>query len=655
MPRLLRRFRPVGVLIAVLTPVLALAGPAASADPAARHRPAPPPYVRGGQTVPTYSYADAVRESVWVTTSLDNDGDGKPDRIAADIVRPREAAAAGVKVPVVMEASPYYQCCGRGNESEVKAYDAAGNVTKTPLFYDNYFVPRGYAFVAVDLAGTSRSTGCADVGGPEEVQGARAVVDWLNGRASATHADGSPAVATTWTTGKVGIIGKSWDGTMANGVASTGVRGLVTIVPIAGISSWYDYERFNGVLRSDDYPAFLNGFVNGRPDGVCDATVAGMRADSAESTGDFNGFWAARDYRLDASRVRASVFVVHGINDVNVTTNQFATWWGQLAARGVPRKIWLAQESHVDPFDYRRPVWVDTLHQWFDYWLQGLHNHVMDQPRASIEQAPGQWVDQPDWPAVGTRPVSVRLGNGDGTTGRLGGAPGTAVRTYTDDPNLTEDVVTANPGTALPGRVAFLSAPLARPLRISGTPSVTLRVKVDRPTTELTARLVDYGAADRVNYLGPGEGITTLGTQSCWGESTAADDACYFDTAEDVVHSDHAVLTRGWLDAAHHVTLARTTPLQPGTWYTVTVPLDAYDALIPAGHTLGLILTQSDNEYTTPRPTGATVQLALAGSALHLPVAGPLAFTATTPGLITTTPANPRPLTTPTRTRPTFR
>ena len=82
-----------------------------------------------------------------------------------------------------MDASPYYQCCGRGNESEKKVYAADGTVTKFPLYYDNYFVPRGYAFIAADLAGTSRSTGCEDVGGTEEVQGAKAVIDWLNGRA----------------------------------------------------------------------------------------------------------------------------------------------------------------------------------------------------------------------------------------------------------------------------------------------------------------------------------------------------------------------------------------------------------------------------------------------------------------------------------------
>src|SRR4051812_41001565 len=78
------------------------------------------PYLKGGQTVPVYSYQNAVRESVWVQTPLDNDGDGIPDRVAVDIVRPREAADHHLRVPVILEGSPYYACCGRGNESELK-------------------------------------------------------------------------------------------------------------------------------------------------------------------------------------------------------------------------------------------------------------------------------------------------------------------------------------------------------------------------------------------------------------------------------------------------------------------------------------------------------------------------------------------------------
>lgn len=124
-----------------------------------------------------------------------------------------------------------------------------------PLFYDNYFVPRGYAFVAVDLAGTSRSDGCVDVGGRSDVLSAKAVVDWLNGRAPAyTTRTGATRARAHWSTGATGMIGKSWDGTVANGVAATGVEGLRTIVPIGAISSWYDYYFSQGAPSTAPAP-----------------------------------------------------------------------------------------------------------------------------------------------------------------------------------------------------------------------------------------------------------------------------------------------------------------------------------------------------------------------------------------------------------------
>jgi len=592
----------------------------AAAEPAA-------PHIVGTSTEPVYDYATAVRESVWVTTDLDNDGDGAPDTITVDLIRPREAAEAGVKVPVIMDSSPYYQCCGRGNESELKEYASDGSVTKFPLFYDNYFVPRGYAFAAVDFAGTSRSTGCGDVGGREEIEGSKAVVDWLNGRAEAKFADGTPAVA-DWTTGVVGMIGKSWDGSVANGVAATGVEGLATIVPIAGISSWYDYYREGGVPYYPNGPAGLAANVGGRPAGVCDALYDQLRTGADDATGNYNDFWAERDFRPDAGKVSASVFMVHGVNDLNVETKHFSRWWDELAANDVPRKIWLSQRGHVDPFDFRRAEWVETLHRWFDFWLQGLDNGIMDEPQASIERAPDQWVDEAAWPADGVADTAVPLGAGDGTTGTLGPLPAAADSvSIVDNPQLSESAAVSDPNAAVDGRRVFLSEPLKSDLRLSGTPTVTLRIKVDKPTTELTARLVEYGSAARINYLGQKEGIVDLTTESCYGESTDADDACYQDTAKDVTTSDLATLSRGWVDAAHRDSLTTPEPLQPGEWYTVTWPLRAHDAVLAKGRVLGLVLTLSDTEFTSPTSTGATVEVDLAGSSLHLPLAGTTATT----------------------------
>jgi X-Pro dipeptidyl-peptidase len=231
-------------------------------------------------------------------------------------------------------------------------------------------------------------------------------------------------------------------------------------------------------------------------------------------------------------------------------------------------------------------------------------------------------VDERTWPALGAFPIPVSLGAGAGTTGTLSlfpSRPGT-VKSLTDNPALTENAAVRDPNTAVAGRQVFLSAPLPRDLRVSGTATVSLRIKVNQPNTELSARLVDYGRAERINYLASGEGIRTLATESCFGATAPADDPCYRDTVKNTVTADFGIMTRGWLDAAHRDSLTAPSPLVPGKWYTVNWTLHAHDAVLPAGRVLGLVITLSDNGYTIPLNTGATVDVDLGRSRLWLPV-----------------------------------
>lgn len=212
-----------------------------------------------GVTEAIYSYEDAIKETIYVESTLDSDQNGKPDRIAADIIRPKETDE-NLKVPVIMDASPYYEGIGRGNESEIKDPNGDGVNEKFPLYYDNYFVPRGYAVVLPDMVGTNNSDGCPTTGGYEEIESVKVVIDWLNGKGTAWDKDGNEIKA-NWSTGKVGMIGKSYDGTLANGAASTGIEGLETIVPIGAISSWYDYYRYGGIPFYRNGPGGLSGMV----------------------------------------------------------------------------------------------------------------------------------------------------------------------------------------------------------------------------------------------------------------------------------------------------------------------------------------------------------------------------------------------------------
>ncbi|MFI5520324.1 Xaa-Pro dipeptidyl-peptidase [Streptomyces platensis] len=601
------------VVAAVAALLSALTGPAAAQAAPAESR-------------PVYSYDRAIRESVWVDTRLDGDADGRTDRVAVDIVRPAEPARQGRRIPVIMDASPYYSCCGRGNESQKKTYDDRGRPVGFPLFYDNYFVPRGYATVLVDLAGTNRSDGCSDVGGRSDIRSARAVVDWLGGRGRAyTARTGGKPVTAGWSNGSTGMIGKSWDATIANGVAATGVKGLKTIVPIAGISSWYDYYFAKGAPLYDSGPDALADVVDSPDARKRCAAVQQKLAGGAPRTGDWTGLWRERDYVRRANRVRASVLLVHGMQDLNVRTRHAGQWWDALARHGVERKIWLSQTGHVDPFDYRRGAWVKTLHHWFDHYLLGYDNGIERTPMADIERSPGTWSTDPQWPAPGTVPTTLRPHTGTAPgVGLLGTrkAPRGATETFTDDPKLNEADWAAAIDTPTAAKAGFRTGPLRTPLRLSGSGTVTVTVTPSTSTAHLSAVLVDLGPDTIRDYAAEGEGITTLDRRTCWGAGTTGDTGCFKETAADTRKVAHTVFSRGWADLGNYADAHKGRPLTPGKPYQLTLDLAASDHLVPAGHRLALLVAGTDAGLIDPPRSTPKLTLDLSRTSAELPLTG---------------------------------
>jgi len=217
-----------------------------------------------GCASPTFAYGQAqsvfstdpatwVRGEAWVQTPDDSDHDGRPDRVHVDITRPAETAnpACHYKAPVIFEDSPYY--AGIGPEPFWPVDYELGNPppprppvppwtprVTSPIIsqiYESTWLPRGFAVVHAESPGTGESTGCPTSGGPNETNGGEAVVDWLNGRVPAfTSPTSADRVSADWTTGNVGMMGTSYNGTLPEAVATTGVDGLKAIVPISAIS-----------------------------------------------------------------------------------------------------------------------------------------------------------------------------------------------------------------------------------------------------------------------------------------------------------------------------------------------------------------------------------------------------------------------------------
>jgi X-Pro dipeptidyl-peptidase len=630
------------VLTATIT-LLAGVGTVLTGAGAARAAPADPP-TETSETQPVHDYARAVRERVWVQTDVDSDADGRPDRVAVRVIRPRATADTDLRVPVVFQASPYYAGLNDvanhddidrdgSRRSRVAGADRAAETIVFSGYLDNYFVPRGYAVVYADSLGGGGSDGCPTSGGRNETLGMKAVVDWLNGRAPGFDATGAPAAA-AWSTGRTGMIGVSYNGTLPNAVAATGVPGLETIVPIAAISSWYDYYRANGGVvapggfQGEDTDILAKAVLTRAHPEVCADVMTALERDQDRITGDYSDFWAERDYLRDADKVRASVLLVHGLHDMNVRTQHAGQWWDALAEHGVPRKIWLHQAGHTDPFNVRRAVWLSTLHHWFDHWLHGIDNGIMSEPMADVEVAPNVWQTAPTWPVPGSRPVTYTFGGpaADGRPGTLtpprtrpdarpDARPG-ARQSFVDDPARTAEQAAAAGLAVDPRRLAYLTGPLAGALRLSGTPRVTVRADLNGASPYLTALLVDYGPAQRF------AAIRTVPGQDCIGPGLPEDPGCFAKREYVTTQTPYEIVTRGWIDVRNRLSRSVSTPVGPGVPYTFHWDLQPNDHVFAAGHRIGVVVMSTDRDHTLRYPAGTEVGVRLGVSGVVLPVAG---------------------------------
>ncbi|MGI5500196.1 CocE/NonD family hydrolase [Lentzea sp. CA-135723] len=559
----------------------------------------------------------AVTETVYVESTIDSDSDGRLDRIAADVMRPDTTE----RVPIVMEASPYYGL-GAAKASSMNVPRGFGR------WYDEYFVPRGYAVVEMEMQGTSRSTGCPTTGGPEDTASVKAVVDWLNGRAKAFYADGREAKA-TWSTGNVGMLGVSYNGTLPNAAAAANIPGVKTIVPIAAISSWYEYARDQGIGYKgweSNYPTFLaNYVVSSAQKAKCKPVFDKLSADDGDESWDYTQFWKARDYRPGAQNTTASVFVVHGQADWNVKPSQFGRWWKELQDRGVPRKIWLHRGGHLDPISFRQAEWQRVMGLWMDHWLKGANNGIMNEPMADVQKPDGSWEQAASWPRPNTQDTTLYFGPAaNGMSGSLTTTPVTSgTQRLGDNANLSESLMMANPETADSRRLAYVTAPLTKDARLSGEVRVTARIASNRASTPLTALLVDYGPASQavLSERSP----LQLSTETCAKNDLRDRTGCAKPPEVSIQAVSATMLTKGAVDTKNRVSLESSTPLPTnGTTADVTWKLHARDALIPAGHRIGIVLVTNHSGYiaTDTGASGIALNVSLGVSKVVLPIVG---------------------------------
>jgi X-Pro dipeptidyl-peptidase len=622
-----------------LVAATALSGAIAAATPASQDGGLLAPVIVEGQAQIVPALQDAaewIRQTLWVEAEFDSDRDGTRDRLHVDVTRPRQTENGTLKVPVIYESSPYFagtsgnrkflwdvrQEVGaepppRTSQPAIEFRPVRENVSNSLAAT---WVPRGFAVVHSEAPGTGLSQGCPTVGGEPERLAPKAVIDWLNGRAKGfTTPEGGEEVVARWSTGRVGMIGTSYNGTIPLAAATTGVEGLAAIVPIAPNTSYYHYYRSNGLIRhpggwlGEDID-FLYDYVNSGDPARRERCNSLYRDGEFvrgrdRRTGDYNEFWASRDLLRHVGRIRAAVFMAHAFNDWNVVPEHSVRIYEALGGR-VPRMAYFHQGGHggAPPFD--------LVNKWFTRFLHGVENGIEHGPRAWIvrEQepaapsapadpdAPGSRrgrgrtppppVPYADYPHPAAAKVVLHLHPGGPGHGGLTLTPGSGrvTETLADDVALSGAALAQAP--ASPHRLLYATEVLAAPVHVSGTPRLTVRLASSKPAANLSVWLVVLPWTE--GPVGP------------WN-----------------------LITRGWADPQNYASLTRGgnyasyrsgEPLEPGRFYALTFDLQPDDQIIPAGKRFGLMIFSSDRDFTLwPKP-GTELSIDLAATRLELPV-----------------------------------
>lgn len=566
-----------------------------------------------------YSLEDAIVEGVEVPSR------NGIDTIWVDIIRPK--TASGVKLPVIMDASPYFNTLGRGWEGHCKT-PTTGLSTPTgtpglgctkqspfPEYYDDYFVPRGYAVALMDLRGTRNTSGCQTYGDRDEVYDAVDVVDWL--------------VEQPWSNGKVGLTGGSYDGTIATGVAvEQPISGkhkdaVGAVIPIRAIDRWYDYHFLNGVASSGHAatPALFTTALaaadnpnSGTPRGGVatvqrkgciatfgQATNAGYAPVYQEAN---NDFWTERDFAKDAAGTRTAFFLMHGLYDFNVKTNNVGQMWTALPKKA-PKKMWLMNGDHVDPdvpdaetaqagghflpFTFQQAYRTAT-HRWWAQFLKGLPAGALDTPTVEVQGDDGKWLGSRVWPIPSKDSVLHLTADGKATPG----APAAGTVSWYDG-----EVVRSSPTSQ-----AFVTAPVKKATRISGQVVFDLAYTLGGPDTTIAVRIDD---------LPPG----------------VEDDAPVGDPILDGPPEDAFTVSYGWARAAYRSTIEPRgistphgpEPVLPGESVRTAFGSLPLDFVVRPGHRLRFTFSASDGGTLAAETGGnVTLQLGKGLSTVRLPI-----------------------------------
>ncbi|MCZ4493874.1 MAG: putative secreted protein [Conexibacter sp.] len=430
--------------------------------------------------------ADVPAGATWSQETI-TEADGTV--LHADVLRP-SGLPAGTKTPVILSIGPYFNHAGQtgpAGPAEGTSYDPLGPSTgPSDRFLDFIegarLMDRGYTFVMVDLRGFGGSSGCLDWGGPGEQADVKAAVEW--------------AAARPWSTGRVGMYGKSYDGMTGLMGAVSKPQGLAAVVAQEPVYDLYRYLYSDGIRYENsvatpalydliaDTPGPLADDPSYNAAGMNDLARPGCSAlnylDQQDSSHDA-AYWKARNLIPRAAQTDVPVFLTQGFLENNTKPDGAFDFYNNLAG---PKRAWFGMWDHVRGNDadatgrlkMGRPGWFDETMRWFDHYVKGdAAVDVGVDPPVEVQTSDGTWRGEQAWPPADATPLTAALKAGS----------------YRDDATNNGSQDGALTTTSGAGSWTF-SPPLAHAAHLAGLPRVHVELGgILLPHANLVADLYD--------------------------------------------------------------------------------------------------------------------------------------------------------------------
>jgi len=602
-----------------------------------------------GKSLATFSTNNVIREVVYVESRIDSDKDGLPDLVKVNIIRPTFSG----RIPAVMTASPYHQ--GTNDKASDKALykmeeeltvkephkisleeptldlvdpvgqaqlvtEAEEKLTHINSSYtlNDYFLPRGFANIYVSGLGTKDSQGIMPNGDYRQIEAYKNVIDWLNGRCRAfTDHSRERQVKADWSNGKVATTGLSYLGTMSNGLATTAVEGLEVIIAEAGISSWYNYYRENGLVTSPGgYPGedldsldeltYSRNLLAGdyiRGNDAHKASIEKLKKNLDRKTGDYNQFWHERNYLLNAHKVKAEVVFTHGSQDWNVKPLHVYQMFNALP-NNIKKHLFYHNGAHVyinnwQSIDFRESMNAlltqKLLGQETEYQLPTViwQDNTAEQTWLALKDF-GNQVEHKTF-TLGTEEAIIQNRYQDSDFERFG-------KSY---PTFNNELYQ--------GKVnqITIDLPVTENIHLNGRIKLNLRLKSSINKGLLSAQLLELGEK---KYLQPYPGILSVRT---------LDNGRYhmLDNLFELPYSQSAqrVITKGYLNLQNRDGLLDIKEVTPNEWMEFQLVLQPTIYKLQKGDTLRLVLYTTDFEITVRDNSDYHLTVDLEHSSLSIP------------------------------------